>query len=112
MKLFNFTPHPITILGDDGKTVIHQIDSCGCARVSVLRKSAGCIPFGTGISLFRQTAGPVIGLPNPEDGCIFIVSALVRLSLPSRKDLASPGVLVRDDGQTGNVIGCVGLDVN
>lgn len=45
----------------------------------------------------------------PEATTVYVVSALVRLALPYRRDLASPGPLVRDaDGQP---VGCRGLEV-
>lgn len=42
-----------------------------------------------------------------EEGIYLLVSAMVREALPLRKDLVSPGQLLRDDD--GNVIGCLGL---
>ena len=63
-----------------------------------------------GIALSRVTFGEVTGLPDPVEGTLYIVSALVRSALPARTDLASPGDLVRD--AAGAVIGCKGLIVN
>jgi hypothetical protein len=61
-----------------------------------------------GIQLVRKSYGSV-DLP-PETGDIYIVSNIVRQAFPDRKDLASPGDLIRDEN--GIVIGCKNLIVN
>jgi len=62
------------------------------------------------IDIYRETYGQVEGLPGPEDGTLYIVSALVRLALPERKDLVSPGECVRDS--QGRVVSCYSLVSN
>jgi len=54
--------------------------------------------------------GRVEGLPEPETGVLYLVSAVVRAAVPGRADVASPGDLVRDG--EGNVIGCRHLILN
>ena len=84
------------------------------ARVAVTRQQVGVIPLedGGAIPMFETYYGEVSGLPLPEDGKVFIVSAMVRThpALSERLDVASPGQLVRDS--EGRVIGCDGLDFN
>lgn len=97
----NLTPHAVTV----GGVVIPP--SGQVARVSVTRT-----PCGThcGVPLFLPEFGEVVGLPAPVAGVVVIVSALVRGQVPTRGDVASPGILLRDSA--GNVIGADGLDVN
>lgn len=105
-KLINLTPHDITILQDGGAEV--TIPASGkIARVA--EKAVAREPI-CGIPTCRMKFGEVTELPDPEDGVFFIVSALVRMALPGRNDLCSPGRLVRaTDGQP---IGCATLIVN
>ena len=63
-----------------------------------------------GVALVRVVFGEVVGLPDPTEGVIFIVSGLVRSAVPHRLDVASPGELVRD--AAGAVVGCRNLVVN
>lgn len=51
--------------------------------------------------------GEVEGLPEPEEGTIYIVSNLVAQAVPDRKDVFFPDDLVRD--ANGNIIGCRAL---
>jgi hypothetical protein len=62
------------------------------------------------VPLLRGTYGDVTGLPEPAPDTIYIVSAMVRMALPDRKDLASPAGLVRD--ASGNITGCEALEIN
>lgn len=101
--IINLTPHAITAGGllfpPSGET----------ARVTATRA-----PYGTlnGVPVFRPLMGPVEGLPAPQAGVIFTVSAMVRThpACSERGDLVSPGVLQRD--AAGNVIGADGFDCN
>ena len=51
--------------------------------------------------------GEVEGLPEPQDGIIYIVSNLVAQAVPDREDVFFPDDIVRDEH--GNVIGCRAL---
>ena len=105
MNLVNLTPHAINLITNTGETV--SLPSTG----TIARVSSKSVTVGEteGILLTQVTFGEVESLP-PSDGRTFIVSVLVRSALPNRKDLASPGELVRD--AAGNVIGCKTLIVN
>ena len=102
MKLVNLTPHAITIVN-----LATIPPSGGVARVSSRSTPAGEF---AGVDLVRTIFGPVEGLPDPEAGVVFVVSALVRAAVPGRHDVASPGDLVRDTA--GAVVGCRNLIVN
>jgi len=98
--IINLTPHAINLPGI-------TLPSEGVARVSVTLDQAGEID---GIPLVRGSYGQVIGLPEPQTGTIFVVSALVRAALPQRTDLASPARLTRD--AEGRITGCEALEIN
>jgi len=100
--IVNMTPHAITVVGHD------PIPPSGdVARVSVTDTPAGYIGD---YPVSVQETGEVEGLPDPVPGVYYIVSTMVRLALPDRLDLLSPGQLVRDDA--GRPIGCQTLNRN
>lgn len=105
--LINLTPHVITIHGADGAVVV--LPSAGVARVSEARtpREALVLPTGEVIPVTSPAYGEVTGLPDAREGVVWVVSAMVRAALPDRRDLASPGNLLRDAG--GNPLGCQGL---
>lgn len=60
-----------------------------------------------GIDIYEVVYGEVTGLPEFKEGVYYVVSAMVRQALPHRKDLLSPGQLIRNE--KGQPIGCLGL---
>lgn len=103
--LINLTPHVINVLHADGS--VSNIPSSGIARCAEQRIKHNNID---GIDLYAVHYGDVSGLPEAQENTYFIVSMPVRLALPWRKDLLSPGELVRD--QEGKPIGCKGFATN
>lgn len=103
MQLVNLTPHTVNL----GTLVIPA--SGKVARVAEVKSVAHTFD-DLGFSLVTVQNGPIENLPESSDDKLFIVSAQVRVAAPHRKDLASPGDLVRDD--QGRVIGCNSLIVN
>ena len=77
IKFRNFTPHPIVM--NDGTT----FESEGIARV------ANSFTEFDSNQCCHVKYGEVEGLPNPEDGVMLIVSAMV-LSASDREDLVAP----------------------
>ncbi len=106
MKATNLTPLAINVVLEDNAvvTIAPSGNLARCAEKSAVVGKVGDIP------LYKTTYGDVGGLPAPEDGVIFIVSAMVRMAVPDRKDVFSPGVLVRN--AAGEIIGCKGLISN
>jgi hypothetical protein len=99
-KIINLTPHTVneTVTGE-------QFPPSG----TVARVAATMTPQGdlNGIPLFTRQFGVVECLPEPVAGVIYIVSAIVADACPDRRDLVSPGELVRNaDGQP---TGCRGF---
>lgn len=121
MKFLNLTPHPITII--DGNYEITLPVDGPAPRLAVDRVELGTIVadhypvsrMGDAelgafqCAIVRSTMGEPIGLPEPQDGVVLVVSALVaeHPSLSHRTDLAYPGEAVRDD--EGRIVGCRGL---
>ena len=94
----NLTPHLVTVTG----TALPP--SGQIARCNEVSTPAGEVD---GLPVVRKTYGSVDGLPAAENGTWLIVSAMVRLALPDRSDLLSPGDLIRD--AAGNITGCKNL---
>ena len=103
--LVNLTPHMINVLHADGS--IQNIPSSGSARCAEQRIIVDNVD---GIDLYEVAYGDVSGLPKQVEDTFYIVSMPVRLALPTRKDLLSPGELVRDT--EGKPIGCKGFATN
>lgn len=99
--MVNLTPHPITLRASDGTDTI--IPSSGVARVS---STPGVLETISGIPVpvaGPTTYGEVTGLPDPEPGVWYVVSAMVGAALHrTRRDVLCPGTgpqdgAVRDD---------------
>lgn len=93
MKIVNLTPHEIVIT--DGPTFQ---PSGKVARVSVQQVDDGDI---NGVPVKKQTFGDIVDLPDPADGTVYIVSALVLSAAKAagRTDCVAPDTAnaVRDD---------------
>ena len=106
--LKNLTPHEVCIYKLNGVTPV--LDVVIEAGETIARVSCEYIKVDKkvdGIDLYRPVFGEVTGLPEYSEGVYLLVSAMVREALPLRKDLVSPGQLLRND--EGQVIGCLGL---
>lgn len=101
--LINLTPHRLDIVDADGN-VVSVPPSGQVARVAQTREQRGTID---GLAVTYSTFGQVEGLPEPQDGVIYVVSGLVLAAVPDRADVFAPGEAVRDS--EGRVIGARGL---
>lgn len=102
MELINLTPHALNIHA--GGKVVTLPPSGEIARVSVEYVETGTV---AGIPVFSAKYGEVIGLPLPREGFAFVTSGMVQSVVPNRRDVFSPGELVRNE--EGQPIGCKGL---
>ena len=97
-NLINLTPHAISVYGPDG-----VIDIPPSGQLCRVRSSQEAIGLLAGIPVYEQSFDAVEGLPDPQEGHIFIVSSLVLRALAemgeSRGDVVAPG--------TGPQDGCV-----
>lgn len=104
----NLTPHELNLFDEEGEELVKTLESSGeIARVAVVNRKIGEDSL---VPLFITEYGEVEDLPEPQEGVIYIVSFLVRQAASHRRDLASPGDLLRDS--EGRPIGCKGLSVN
>ena len=106
-KLINLCPHDITIVDSEGNVVlVLPYEEGRVARVAVTE-----IPventLGHPFPVVHREWGQVTGLPDPQPGVAFVVSAAVVSACPGRKDIYSPGQLIRDEH--GQPTQCVGL---
>lgn len=104
----NLTPHMLNIIAADGSTIynIAPEGNDNIARVSSTSNIVGTI---NGINVSRQTFGKVMGLPDAQDGVVYIVSRMVKDRVPDRNDVMVPGAPVRDS--EGKIIGANGLSL-
>ena len=105
--LVNLTPHKLDIHCEDDE--ILMIEPSGEeARISIENIPQdnivvhGCMSVPTSLSV----PGEITGLPDPKEGVLYITSLAVAQKA-NRKDVLSPGELIRDDEN--RVIGCKGL---
>lgn len=105
-QVVNLTPHALNVHDLAGNVTTFPASGT-VARCSTTTTQVG---EADGLPLFSTTFGEVVGLPDAQDGVLLVVSALVRQAVSHRKDVVSPGELVRDD--SGTPVGCKGLTVN
>jgi len=109
LKLINLTSHQVSVYGDDvsqGPLAILNPDGT-VARIGTENHLELTV---NGIPVYVMEPGEIVGLPAPQDGVGWIVSTLVRQALAWRRDLFSPGELIRNE--QGQPIGCRGLVCN
>lgn len=95
-KVLNLTPHDITIVFDDGSSLVFP-PSGQLARVAVKTVRTGTlIVAGKEIPITHSEFGEAYGLPAPKEDTIYIVSLAVAKSAPERRDLYVPNEGVRD----------------
>lgn len=98
--IVNLTPHTINEV-----TTGASIPPSG--RVVRVKATTTKVGSHCGYPIFKSTFSEVEGLPEEEEGTMFIVSTLVMNACPARADLLSPGNLVRNEH--GQPVGCVGF---
>ena len=106
-QIVNLTPHVLVLVVDENESLEYQPASRP-ARVSSFEEPVGNL---FGVPTLAVKFGEITGLPEPQEGTLFVVSAMVATvaRATGRTDVASPGRLVRD-GQ-GHVIGAGALIV-
>ena len=90
MTVVNLTPHPITLRTAAGD---ETIPSSGVARCTPAPAVATDEGLPVPVARPGGPMGPVVGLPSPAPGAVYIVSAMV-LAHPDcagRKDVLAPG---------------------
>lgn len=101
--IINLTPHAVNLYAADGS--VRTFESSGVARAAQTVQEMGELD---GVRLVRVAYGAPVGLPDPQDGTLYIVSALLvsaaRQSGRTVSDLLTPADTVRDTD--GKIIGC------
>lgn len=105
MKILNLTPHPITILDENGGEKLRILPHpCPPARLSATTERVKEID---GIPFSKTVFGEATDLPEEEEEVYLIVSQLIKSAFPERCDLVVPAEVVRDE--RGYIAGCKSL---
>lgn len=117
MKLVNLTPHPIHVYAQGQDEIILTLPSEGVARCTQHDEQIGWVQHEVDdsqyaecvvVPLYRTTYGDVTGLPDPQPGVYYIVSALVAQAVRGRRtDVLVPSQPVRNS--LGQIVGCRGF---
>ena len=112
ITLVNKTPHPVTLVLEDGaKITLEPVLPTPRVTSSSVKTANYVITDDNGVehTITRETPvfGEVVDLPEPQEGVLYIVSMLVAARASNRTDLVSPGRQLRNEA--GQVIGCTGL---
>jgi hypothetical protein len=109
--LINLTPHPIRFCDSDGLEIALVAPSGQTARIDTMRAPSGdgaVTVDGATIPIEGAWYGELSGLPEQQDGVLYVVPLLTALAAPAdRDDLLVPHQQVRD--QEGTVVGCAAL---
>lgn len=105
ITIINATPHAVTIMDGDNNIIRALAPSGICPRCSVTRETVSNI---AGIPVNKSVFGEVVGLPEYQEGTIYIVSRVVA-EAARRSDLYIVDDAVRDEA--GRIIGCRALAV-
>ena len=94
MKLINLTPHDVVVEYKDGTRKVYP-SSGQVARVEI---EDVCVGHINGLPVYKGKPKKLVGIPNPQDGVLYIVSLFV-LQNANRDDLISPDTsnVIRDD---------------
>lgn len=92
MKFVNLTPHIVSLQHENGD--VQNIPISGECRVTIVDTVVGS---HAGIPIVVATYGELIGLPEPVEGTLYILSLLAAQAAAAigRFDVVSPGKLLR-----------------
>ncbi len=109
VKLVNLTPNIINIF-DDGLGMIHEIHPSRQYRAKVYVQRERVETLNGDIPVHRAIMSPesVTGIPEPEEGVIYIASALVAQAA-HRADVLSPDTLPGKEGPVKGPRGVLGI---
>lgn len=106
MEIRNLTPHAIHVLGEDNQVVPTLPASGVVARAATSRSCVGTVDVD-GVAVNATSFGDVTGLPDPQPGVAFVVSAITAQAVRDRDDVFIVDDSVRD--ADGRIIGCRAL---
>lgn len=99
MNIVNLTPHSISLADEAGNIVDTFAPSGKVVRMATSQEVVG--EAVAGVPLRRTVFGEVSGLPEPQEGVLYLVSSLIAQRV-QRADVVSPDTgptAVRKDGQ-------------
>ena len=90
VELVNLTPHDIDVFSINvpPQLLMRIAKTDSIARVEMTEKELGVIQ---GCPVFAKVlSGTISGLPDPQDGILYVVSTMVLDAVKERSDLLSP----------------------
>lgn len=99
-KFVNCTPHPVVYKGSNGEVVFEP--SGIIARVGEVEVTS--FKVAGNIEVKQKKFVDPVDIPEPQDNVFYIVSSIVAMSCPHRKDFIVPDEFIRDE--TGRIVGC------
>src|SRR5690242_24066 len=96
VRILNYMPHTLNIEFESGERL--AIESSGVARCAVKNVVVGSVG---GVPVVSAEFGDIVGLPEPQDGVVYVVSMLVA-QRAGRADVLSPDsgpTAIRENGQ-------------
>lgn len=110
MKIYNYTPHAVTVFDEDGDPLV-TFAPTGLARAKQMAITVGEIDLMTGsVPVKKMTFGAVEGLPETAaDDEYFIVSAITaQAAMETNHPLKNQLLVVADPVRNGDgqIIGC------
>lgn len=103
MNLINLTPHTLNIYDEDEQHITTIEPSGTVARAIPHAEITDRIE---GIPIFETMFVDSVDLPPAEDGTFYIVSRVLKIARPDRKDLLTPGQIRQ---RAGGITGTLGL---
>lgn len=94
----NLTPHEIVLVNQNG-TISHIYPSGQVARIAIGYQGSDEVP---GVAVAEVLMGQVDGLPAPQEGKFYLVSAMVAQVTSTRADVLAPDTgptAIRENGQ-------------
>jgi hypothetical protein len=114
MRIKNLTPHALNLLDDNQEPVLTVEPSGIVARVASVETPHDDLVVAGGhvVSLASRAFGHIEGLPGPEDGVLYFVSAITASAAweQGRRDVIAGLTSVRDE--QGRIIGAQGFAVH
>ena len=103
MKIINCTPHDVNLITESENITFPR--SGIIPRLTEQQVKINSVTVnGIEIDIMKKSFNEVEGLPEPENGTTYIVSALIAGACPGRTDLIIPNDTIRDE--KGRIVGC------
>lgn len=114
VEFVNLTPHEITLfLGDEPVSIPPSGQVARVSEVPAAEAPRTVLFRGSLVQIRATSWGPITGLPAPQSGTMYVVSAIVKDAVqradPARTDVVSPdtglGVVRSADGKIAGTTG-------